>query len=100
MSRTVQYSLRGAVFEWDAAKAASNLLKHGVSFESACEVFFDPFMRIVKKIEMDEIRHAAIGYTQSEQLIFVIHIIRHEEITRIISARRATAAECRLHKQR
>lgn len=100
MSRTVQYGLRGATFEWDAAKAAANLLKHGVSFESACEVFFDPFMRIVEEIEMDEIRHAAIGYTQSEQLIFVIHIIRYEEITRIISARRATSAERRLHEQR
>lgn len=26
-------------FEWDAAKAASNLAKHGVSFEDAMTVF-------------------------------------------------------------
>lgn len=29
-------------FEWDANKAASNFLKHGVSFDEATEVFYDP----------------------------------------------------------
>ena len=29
------------VFEWHPAKAASNLLKHGVSFEEAASVFDD-----------------------------------------------------------
>jgi uncharacterized DUF497 family protein len=29
-------------FEWNAAKAASNLAKHGVSFEEAATVFGDP----------------------------------------------------------
>ena len=30
-------------FEWDDDKAASNLEKHGVSFEEAATVFRDPF---------------------------------------------------------
>jgi uncharacterized protein len=30
-------------FEWDAAKAAENYAKHGVSFETAVKVFRDPF---------------------------------------------------------
>jgi len=30
-------------FEWDRAKAESNLRKHGVAFEAACGVFDDPF---------------------------------------------------------
>lgn len=29
-------------FEWDNAKAQSNLIKHGVSFEEAASVFGDP----------------------------------------------------------
>ena len=29
-------------FDWDEAKAASNLVKHGVSFEEAATVFGDP----------------------------------------------------------
>ena len=30
-------------FEWDAAKAASNKKKHGISFEEAQSVFYDEF---------------------------------------------------------
>jgi uncharacterized protein len=33
-------------FEWDHKKAASNLSKHGVSFEEALTVFRDPLARI------------------------------------------------------
>ena len=29
-------------FEWDSEKAASNLVKHGVSFPEAATVFADP----------------------------------------------------------
>jgi uncharacterized DUF497 family protein len=29
-------------FEWDPAKAANNLQKHGVAFEDAIKVFDDP----------------------------------------------------------
>jgi uncharacterized DUF497 family protein len=30
-------------FEWDEAKAAENDAKHGVSFDTARDVFADPF---------------------------------------------------------
>jgi uncharacterized protein len=30
-------------FEWNEAKAAANLKKHGVSFETAVRAFDDPF---------------------------------------------------------
>jgi hypothetical protein len=30
-------------FEWDIAKAASNLKKHGISFKEAESVFYDEF---------------------------------------------------------
>jgi len=30
------------IFDWDPAKAASNLRKHGVRFEEAMLVFVDP----------------------------------------------------------
>jgi len=34
-------------FEWDPAKAAVNLAKHGVSFEEASSVFGDPLATTV-----------------------------------------------------
>ena len=33
-------------FEWEEAKAANNLKKHRVSFETATRVFTDPFAMI------------------------------------------------------
>jgi uncharacterized DUF497 family protein len=30
-------------FEWDAEKAQANYRKHGIGFETATEVFDDPF---------------------------------------------------------
>jgi ribonuclease toxin BrnT of type II toxin-antitoxin system len=38
--------MAGPTFEWDAAKAAANLLQHGVSFEEAATVFQDPLAKI------------------------------------------------------
>ncbi|MEX0735144.1 MAG: BrnT family toxin [Steroidobacteraceae bacterium] len=99
MNRTAWYRLRGVTFEWDTAKAASNLLQHGVPFELACEVFFDPFIRVTDTEEFDEARDAAIGYTESQALLFVVHVIRHEEIIRIISARLATPQERRSYEE-
>jgi uncharacterized DUF497 family protein len=44
----VAYTLHEIRFEWDRRKAETNLRKHKVSFEAACEVFFDPFIRVAE----------------------------------------------------
>jgi len=41
-------------FEWDAAKAARNRQKHGVSFELAATVFRDPLMVSIPDEEHSE----------------------------------------------
>jgi uncharacterized protein len=41
----VTYRLSGVTFRWDEAKARSNFTKHGVSFEQAAQVFFDPYIK-------------------------------------------------------
>ena len=47
-------------FEWDGAKAALNLRKHGVSFELAARIFTDPFVLIERdRIEDGEQRWQA-----------------------------------------
>jgi uncharacterized DUF497 family protein len=35
----VKYSLHNIIFEWDSQKAATNLRKHSITFELACEAF-------------------------------------------------------------
>ena len=94
----VTFELQGQVFEWDAKKASANLRKHLVSFEKACEVFFDPFVQVVDASPEDEARDAAIGWTEDQNLFFVVYVERHGDIIRIISARPATSAERRTYE--
>ena len=94
----VRYSLYGQVFEWDATKAAINLQKHGTSFEQACEVFFDPFVRLIDASDNGETREAAIGLTEEWALLFVVHVVRNEGSIRIVSARPATPPERKVYE--
>jgi len=41
-------------FVWNAEKAAANERKHGVRFETACEVFFDSLVRFEEAGVEDE----------------------------------------------
>ena len=81
-------------FEWDAEKAASNLKKHGVSFQEAATAFGDPLSATVEDPDHseDEDRYVLLGQTYQGRLIVVVHTDR-EETVRIISARLASARE-------
>ena len=80
-------------FEWDEAKAAENYVKHGVSFETAIKVFWDPFgiERLDDREDYGEERFILIG-TAEEAVITVVYTERNGRF-RIISARRATRHE-------
>lgn len=94
----VKHRLEGLAFEWNADKAQSNFLKHGVTFEEAAEVFLDPFCTMGDASANDEVREFALGYSLNERLLLVVHIERGASI-RIISARVATREERRLYEQ-
>jgi uncharacterized DUF497 family protein len=90
-------------FEWDPAKAASNLAKHGVGFDLAMRVFADPFARTEQdRIEGGEYRYQTIGMIEDNLLLLVAHTDREEgaaTVVRIISARAATRRERRRYEQ-
>ena len=77
--------MRDDEFEWDDRKAASNLLKHKVSFDVARQVFAD--LRVVEEPddETSEVRWKRIGMTEGGLLI-VAYTERGYRI-RVISAR-------------
>jgi uncharacterized protein len=81
-------------FEWDVAKATSNLLKHGISFEEASTVFANPLALIFDDQEHsdEEKREIIIGHT-STAVLLVISFTARESGIRIISARKATKIE-------
>ena len=86
-------------FEWDADKAERNYRKHGVRFETATEVFFDPDALIEDDaFAVDEHRDVVIGATTMGVLV-VVATERHPNVTRIISARRATKHERRRYQE-
>jgi uncharacterized DUF497 family protein len=90
--------LRGQTFEWDSEKAAINLRKHNVTFQEACEVFFDPFFCLVDSTSEGEPREGAIGYSERSRLLFVVHMMRQKETIRIISARPGTTEERKIYE--
>jgi len=87
-------------FEWDKAKARSNLAKHGVSFEEATTVFGDPLSVTIRDPthSQEEDRFVTIGVSSRFDTIIVVHNDRRDAV-RIISARRATARERRSYEQ-
>ena len=95
----VFYQKFGQGFVWDSNKADSNFKKHRVSFEKACEIFFDPQVRYEDADVDEESRDAAVGVDFSFQLLFVVHAIRQEGLYRIISARLAEPAERRRYEE-
>ena len=91
-----QYNVRMINFDWDAAKAAANFQKHGVSFEEARSVFYDEFavQFFDEEHSGSEARFLLLGMSTGARLLLVCHCERHEGNTvRIISARKATKRE-------
>ena len=82
-------------FEWDPEKAASNIRKHGISFDEAVTVFKDPLAFIFDDITHSEQEHREIiiGVSTLRRMILVCFVERLEDIVRIISARPATRQE-------
>ena len=116
--RAIRFNLGGMVFEYDEAKNATNLKKHGLSFRSASRVFFD-YDRIElydEENSTEEDRYDTIGDVSAARvcqedtavigcvvndILFVVYTERimvdengrDVTVTRLISARRATSFE-------
>lgn len=90
-------------FEWDDNKSRVNRKKHGVSFEIAAEAFADPFcLTIPDRTVQGEDRFWTIGRVENLVILVVVHTTRDqqgEEITRIVSARKATPRERRFYEE-
>jgi uncharacterized DUF497 family protein len=81
-------------YEWDEAKAAANLAKHGISFTAAARALEDP-----RKIEILDDR---FDYAEERiqnicmergNVLLVVTVAPDENVCRIISARKATRHE-------
>lgn len=87
-------------FEWDDAKAASNLIKHGVSFFYTRAAFDDPAGVEILDDRRDygEERYNLIAKMPDKIVLFVTYTERGTGI-RIISARRASKQEIGIYDE-
>ena len=82
-------------FDWDPLKAAENLDKHGISFDQARQVFYDPNARFYQDVDHSdaERREKAVGFVETAGIVLVVFTERRQDVIRIISARAATKRE-------
>ena len=83
-------------FEWDEAKNAANIEKHGVSFDEAQTAFHDT--EAIRFHDPDhsesEDRFLLLGLSTRPRVLIVCHCYRSDdEVIRLISARKANKTE-------
>jgi len=85
--------------EWEQAKAITNAKKHGVTFEEALTVFYDPLAATFDDPDHSrgERRFITMGYSVGGRLLAVCHTERRG-VVRLITARKATAHERKRHE--
>src|SRR5438105_8702830 len=68
-------------FEWDAREAATNLARHGVSFDEAITVFADPLARLEgdDRHSVSEIRLVLLRTSSADRLLAVMFTERGAE---------------------
>ena len=85
---------------WDDEKDRHNRRKHGVSFEEASELFTGggDYLEVFDEgHSLSEDRFICVGAIH-RGLIVVVKTEPHEEVVRILSARRATKREAAMYR--
>ena len=96
-----EFYVDGLSFVWDEDKNRRNMLKHGISFQTAAYVFLDN-LRLEQMDQahstLEEIRYITIGMVHD--ILTVVYCERSDDsdsVIRLISARHATEQEIRLY---
>ena len=87
-------------FEFDPAKAAANLQKHGVSFEEGASIFGDPMSITFPDPDhsIGEPRWLSFGFARTGRLLAVVYTERLGRY-RLIGARLATKRERKIYEE-
>jgi uncharacterized DUF497 family protein len=86
-------------YEWDPAKAAANLEKHGVSFADAVTALEDELALTIQDPDSaGEDRLVSIGMDATGQLLVTVFTLRADAV-RIISSRKASKGERKRYEE-
>ena len=83
-------------------KAATNLRKHGVTFEEGSSVLSDPYVLIREDVDhsVTEARIQAVGNSKRLRELFVVFVEINDDTARIVMARKATRRERESYEKR
>jgi uncharacterized DUF497 family protein len=85
-------------FEWDEAKRRANLKRHGFDFQRVEEVFTNETFAVVDdRFNYGEIRFLTLGVLDG-RVVAIAHT-ETDEVTRVISARKASKHEEEIYYQ-
>ena len=84
--------------EFDAAKDAANVAKHGVSLALAAKVEWSDVLCVPDtRCDYGEVRE--IGFTMIEQRLYVMVFVQRSAVMRIVSLRKANSREVKLYDE-
>jgi len=88
-------------FDWDDGNSEKNWHRHGITDLESEEIFFNqPLIVAPDRTQLsNEIRHRALGRTDSDRRLFVAFTIRENRI-RVISARDMNKSEERIYAEK
>jgi uncharacterized DUF497 family protein len=86
-------------YEWDEAKRAINLAKHGVDFADAIGALESPGRTFEDGDAKGEARFVTLGYGLCNRILYVVWTERSIDTIRIISARKASPSEARHYRE-
>lgn len=84
-------------YEWDPAKAAENLRKHGVRFADAALSLEDPMGFSTPDPDSEEPRLIYLGADPAGRVLVTVYALRGRSV-RIISSRKASRGERRAYE--
>ena len=87
------------IYEWDEAKRASNIAKHGIDFEEVRSFDWDrALIQDDERRDYGERRCVAIGIIGWTVVVAVVVYTERDQATRIVSARLASNKERALYE--
>ena len=88
------------IYEWDEAKSRGNFAKHGLDFADAEHVLCGPCVTFVDdRFDYGEERLITLGLLAG-RVVVIAHAPRGDDITRIISMRKANRREQKIYQKR
>ncbi len=88
------------IYEWDEAKNRTNSAKHGLNFADADQVLTGPCVTFVDdRFDYGEERLITLGLLAG-RVVIIAHAPRGNDITRIISMRKANRREQKIFQKR